>query len=281
MKALILLVCLAAGSSSSAFAQFTRAVEQLSAGNVEMVERYFSTLQEKFESGKASEYELLDAYKVFYQAEDRSGPHLNNWIKAYPKSASAYLARGVYYRKLGEHRRGTDYVSKVSGESLVYMDQMFGLSKTDLETSLRLNPRFYLAALHLLNIAQYEGDEFAARKYLDLGNSLLPANFIVRARYLIHLTPRWGGSYDAMDRFINECRTQGVSNERIDLLKAIKLNDLGFVAEEKKQYIKARSAYEDALNFSISGGPRFRRDYLSYAARMCNEPGYSSKQYCQ
>lgn len=280
MKSLTIWILLAACCMSSAFAQSGNALGLLQRGNYEAVERAFATLQSKFAAGKATEYELLDAYKIFYQKEDNYRTFLNNWISAYPNSASAYLARGVYFRKLGEFRRGENYISQVPREHLKYMEQMFVLAEKDLATSLRLNPKSYLAVLHLLNMAQFVGNDRAAKKYLDLGQEVLPANFILRARYLIHLAPRWGGSYQDMEKFIEECRAQGLPTNRTNLLRAIMYNDVGFSAEEQGNIDAARTAYENALTLAQSGGPRFRQDYMSYAERICQEPRYSNKPYC-
>lgn len=280
MRGLVLSICLVLVCAQSAFAQLGNPLEQLRSGNFQLVENAYSALQSRFEGGMATEYDLLDAYKVFYQREDRYRDQLNNWIRHYPKSASAYLARGVYYRKLGEFRRGTTYISQVPPENVKYMEQMFELSKKDLETSLRLNPKSYLAILHLLNIAQFEGDDRAATKYLALGNAVLPSNFLVRARFLIHLTPKWGGSYKKMEDFIVECGSQGLSPQTINMLNAIKLDDQGASAEERGQMGQAYLAYTNALMLSRSAGDRFRQAYLGYSLRICNGPDHD-KEYCQ
>jgi tetratricopeptide (TPR) repeat protein len=265
----------------SAQAQLNNPLEQLNSGKVKEVENSFSALQAKFDQGMVTEYDLLDAYKGFYQREDRYSPQLNSWIKSYPNSSAAYLARGVYYRKLGEFKRGTRYVSEVPKVNLDYMEQMFELARQDLETALRLNPKSYLAILHLLNISQFMGDDRAAAKYLTLGNAALPSNFILRARYLIHLTPRWGGSYKRMEKFIDESRLQRVSQEKIDLFKAIELDDQGEVAEEQGQNEQAKAAYIKALMLAKPAGQRFRQDYLSYASRVCTILQPVHPEYCR
>lgn len=279
IKTLALLISLTVVCSQPVFAQLSNPLEQLSAGNFEAVENTYSALQTRFERGLATEYDLLDAYKVFYQRDDRYTEQLTNWIKHYPQSASAYLARGVYYRKLGEFRRGTSYISQVPIDNVKYMEQMFVLSKKDLQTALRLNPKSYLAILHLLNIAQFEGDDRAATKYLVLGNVVLPSNFIVRARYLIHLAPKWGGSYTSMENFIDECRSQGLSPQKVDMLMAIKLDDQGMSAQERGQMGQARLAYVNALILSRSAGERFRHSYLQYSLQICRGSD-SDKEYC-
>ena len=281
MNKLIGLLCVIACSVPSTFAQSVNALDQLKAGDFKLVEDSFSALQSEFEQGLKTEYDLFDAYKVFYQRDDVFRPQLNQWIERYPKSSSAYLARGIYFRKLGEFRRGSDYVDKVKNENMEYMEEMFELAKKDLRTSLRIDQKSYLAVLHLLNIAQFEGDDRAAREYLVLGSTAYPGNFLVRARYLIHLTPKWGGSYTAMDTFIESCRSQGMPPDKINLLSAIKFDDQGHSAQEQGQTEQARSAYANALALSRSSGPRFRQDYLQYSLQICREPQNSSKEYCR
>lgn len=243
-------------------------------------ETRYAELQADFEAGKRSEFDLLDAYKVFYAHDSGLKQQLDHWVIT-TRSSYAYLARGIYFRKLGEARRGGAYIWKVPPENVVFMKRMFDLSKNDLTTSLRLNPRSYLAVLHLLNIAQYEGDDAAADRYLMLGNRLVPSNFLVRARYLIHLTPRWGGSYELMDEFIETCRSEGLPPAKIDLLKAIKLDDRGHSEQEQQQRELAHADYASALALSDSGGPRFRHDYLKASLQLCKEPRIAVSEYCQ
>ena len=281
IKYLISLVFAATSFTPLAHASFQDPIEQLQENHVSVVQNEFSTLQKEFEKGEATEYDLLDAYKAFYQRDDIYRPELNNWIKSYPNSSSAYLARGVYYRKLGEFRRGTNYISQVPSENIAYMEKMFTLAKQDLEMSLRLDPRSYLAALHLLNIAQFEGDDRAAEKYLALGNAAFPSNFILRARYLIHLTPKWGGSYKDMKNFINKCQDQGLSQDKINMLKAIMSDDQGTLAEEHGNIGKAIEYFINALTLSQSASERFKRSYLGSSERICYEPEYQRKYYCQ
>lgn len=275
------LLCLTIAYSQPVVPQPLNPLEQLRQKNIAAVETGFAELQRKFDEGDATEYNLLDAYKAFYQREDRYRAELDSWIAAYPKSSSAYLARGVYFRKLGEFRRGTKYMAHVPQESVAYMLDMFGLAKQDLQTALRLNPKSYLAALHLLNIAQFEGDDAAAEKYLALGNRLLPTNFISRARYLISLTPRWGGSYALMDKFIADTRAQGVPQDKIDMLNAIKHDDQGAVAKQQGNTQEATEHFKKALILSRAGGERFRQDYLGYSTPICGDVAHRAQAYCR
>jgi Domain of unknown function (DUF4034) len=262
-------------------AQPANPLAELAAGRNAAVEDGYEQLQKKFEQGSVNEHDLLDAYKPFYLTDAKYQRQLDAWIAAYPKSSSAYLARGIYFRKLGEFSRGTAYSSKVPPENMKYMQQMHQLAKKDLQTSLQLNPKAYLATLHLLNIAMHEDDKQAAATYLKQGNALLPSNLLVRARYLIHLSPRWGGSYSEMERFIAASRTQGLSKQDVDLLTAIMSADQGDTLRQQQQPAVAEQAYVKALTLGKAGGPRFREDYLRSAARICKDARHSSSDYCR
>lgn len=281
MKNLIFIVLLSVVFNGPALAKSSAVAAQFIAGNHEAVEKHFSAMQKKFESGAATEYELLDAYKIFYAKEDVYRNQFKAWIGSYPDSPYAYLARGIYFRKLGENRRGNKYIRQTPEENLRYMQKMHELAKKDLGVSLHLNEKSYLSALHLLNIAQFQGDDRAADEYLEMANRLLPSNFIARARYLVHLTPRWGGSYELMDEFIERCRREGMPQKGIDRLKAIKLDDQGFVLHESGDIGRAYPTYVAALKLAKPSGRRFRDDYLGYSLQVCRRQPHASADYCQ
>ena len=161
------------------------------------------------------------------------------------------------------------------------MEEFHDWAKTDLQTSLELDPKSYLAILHPLTIAKTYNDKHLADIYLKRGNTLLPSNFLVRASYLIHLAPRWGGSYSEMKSFIAASGAQGVPKRDIDLLTAIMISDQGDTAREQQQTDLSQYAYVKALTLGTLGGPRFREDYLHNAARICKEPGHRVKDYCR
>src|ERR1700730_19063446 len=115
MRRFVVLLCIAAGFGQSVFAQSNNPLDQRGAADFRALEDRYSALQAQFERGAASEYDLLDAYKVFYLRDNVLEPHLNEWVMR-SKSSSAYLARGIYFRKRGELRRGADYISRVPDE---------------------------------------------------------------------------------------------------------------------------------------------------------------------
>lgn len=214
---------------------------------------------------------LVDAYRPLYMREDVLGDALAAWVEKFPKSHPVHLARGTYYRKLGELNRGTGFVGEVGGSKLGYKATVFGTAQEELLSAMPLTPKPYLAALKLLNIARYRGDERAADRFLELGNAALPKNMLLRGRYQDHLAPRWGGSYVKMEAFVVRCRKEGLPAGDVGLIAAIIDNDKGLVAETAGDVPKAVGLYAVALDKARNALPRLQVDYLSHAVLACRQ----------
>lgn len=233
------------------------------------VEASLQATEAAFQQGSLSEYDFLEAYKVFYEHDDVLANEMAAWVHDRPSSYIAYLARGTYRRKLGEFRRGEAYINKVPPENVQYMQRQFALAKTDLQKALSLKHNSFIALLNLMNIAMYEDDGQVARQILDAANKAYPNNLLIRARYLVHLEPRWGGTQEQMETFISDNRKAGVPLAIVDLLSAIIFEDKGKISEEAGDTTSAKRNYERAIALSRSADSRFKSSYLSRAEYWC------------
>jgi tetratricopeptide (TPR) repeat protein len=233
------------------------------------LEKHFNAIEAGFELGEITEFALLDAYKPLYLRNDVLSDDLAAWTSKYPKSYVAHLARGTYYRKLGELNRGTKSSREVPQSTMSYMEQVFDISDRELTTSLPLTKNPYLAVLNLLNIARYRSDAQASDRYLDEGNKLLPSNMLVRTRYLDHLKPRWGGSYLAMSAFVARCKNAGLNETDLDFLSAMINDDKGLTALEQGNVQEAAEMYKIALTNAEHSSSRLKSDYLDHSVNAC------------
>jgi hypothetical protein len=135
-----------------------------------------------------------------------------------------------------------------------------------------MNPRSFLAMLNLLNVALFVSDDALADRMLALGNQARPDNLLIRARYLVHLTPRWGGSLAATDAFIEATRKSRAPTDVVRLIEAVGETEHGFDDESDGRRERALEAYRRAAGKAAHGGvdPRFARTYLLYALRHCD-----------
>jgi len=245
------------------------------------LDAYIDGLEAGFSKREVSERELIDAFRPFYKQDDILSAKFNEWVEKRPTSYGAVLARGVYRRKLGELGRGRKTVNLTPTENLDYMHKQFELAKEDFRAAQQLRPGTYLVAVNLLNVAQFEGDEAGARRYLDLANKAYPQNFIARARYLTTLRPRWGGSQAMMRSFIEESSTHGASEQQVRWLKAIQYEDLGSDTFAQGDRKKTREYLVEALSLSADADDGFRANYLEFASWFCFGPERQDESSCQ
>lgn len=231
------------------------------------LEKHFRSIDEGFANGRIPEFELVEYYKPFYFSKDELADELKAWTVAFPNSYPAYVARGTYYRKLGEFSRGEDF--KPADESA--MEQDFAIAEVDLERARWLSEKPYLAALGLLNIARYRNDEDAAYGALQLGNLALPTNILLRARYQDHLKPRWGGTYAKMREFTYICKVEGLAEKDLGLLSAMVDDDRASIAEGQNDVDEAVMHYSAALAKARDADPRAIAQYLDRSLEACEK----------
>lgn len=249
----------------SAQAGSTDVIAKLRAHEFSELERHYEEVESRFERRELSERDLIGAYYPFYRKEDTLSDDFAAWIEQRPDSALARLSRGIYFRKLGEFRRGRGYAHQTRAADLEYMTQMHARAKQDLIAALRQHPRSYVTVVHLLNIAQFELDREGARAYLDAANSLLPDNLFARARYLISLAPKWNGSHEQMDAFVREAKASGVTMQLGRWLEAIVSEDRADVAFYQGDDAAAAAHAAEALRLAEDAGEAFQSDFLSFS----------------
>lgn len=234
------------------------------------LEAHFGSIEAKFEGGELSEFDLLDAYKPFYSRDDVYSSEMLAWTEAHPDSYAAHVARGTYYRKLGEFKRGTTFSAAVPESTAQAVVRALALAEGELTSALALSSRPHMAVLGLLNIARYRNDEAAADHYLSEARRILPGNILARARYLDHLRPRWGGSYEQMSAFVQRCRSEGLAEDQLVVLAAMIENDKGLVAQTRGDLPAAAQHFRASLLAIESAHPQLRSTYFWHSLQACN-----------
>ena len=68
----------------------------------------------RFREVPDAERTLSRTFRTFYWADESTGPAYDAWVKAYPRSYAASLARGEYLTALAWKRRGSEFAVKIS-----------------------------------------------------------------------------------------------------------------------------------------------------------------------
>lgn len=176
--------------------------------NYRVVERYYSRTQRQFESGKLNDRQLYARFRKLYQDSAADERYFNGWVRRYPRSYSARVARGGYLYHMAWFVRGDDPTAQTTTRQFAGMESYLARARADLRASLKMTRKPYLSVLYLLNIAILDGSLSARRYWLKQGDAIDPDNFRVKLRYMFGLRPRWAGSYTQMIRYLRHCMAQ-------------------------------------------------------------------------
>lgn len=145
---------------------------------------------------------------------------LNEWITKKP-SAIAFLARGAYLNRRGQLLRGGAPTSATPALNLELLAAVHQRASTDLHQAINLDPGLLPAYSHLLEVARFSpGLKIDTEKLLAAATRHHPLNVGARKRYLDILSPAWGGSFEAMERFAHSFESMAETNPLLWTLKA-------------------------------------------------------------
>ncbi len=154
-----------------------------------------------------AERTLAGAFRVFFYADESTGMHYDAWVKAYPKSYAASLARGEYLTALAWKRRGSGFARSISPEQWAAAYEVALAAHAELSRSLALTARPVLTYEFLIELSMMMGATDTAELYAK-ARALDPHAYSAARAYMAALRPQWNGSLDAMRAFAATYRKQ-------------------------------------------------------------------------
>ena len=127
---------------------------------------------------------------------------LNHWLQQDPRSGLAYLMRAQYYREAAWSARGTEFASMVPEGLMQRFQEDLGRSSADVVKSIQLEPKIPWSYYELLTTAAGDGDSPDVEQVFQVGIKAFPSYYPLYKERLRVLTPKWGGSVDAMYDFV-------------------------------------------------------------------------------
>jgi hypothetical protein len=183
------------------FAKLDRMYDEFMGGNIRSIDGTWMV------QALASIFEQAGSSPVFDKTLER-------WADASPRSKLRPLAQAIRLQGDAWRARGGAYGSQVPGESMrIFRDRLLKASKSlaDLEPDGKQSPLWYWVALIVAGSSGQPPGPFDALFDEAVGRfPLYQPLYYTRVNYLL---PQWGGSYEAVDRFVKAAVARTSSQE--------------------------------------------------------------------
>jgi tetratricopeptide (TPR) repeat protein len=173
---------------------------------------------------------------------------LSKWVES-THSAYAYMVRGAYYTEAGYNARGLKYTSQTTPEQLSLYAKLHVKAHQDLLKAKSIDNSLLPLYSLLIITAKSSGSPIPKEIFLDKAIAINPRAYHYRYAYITHLKPRWGGSWKAMQQFVDETKSYFKDNPRLWILQGYKAADKGDIASGKGSYDDCISFFSEALQY--------------------------------
>lgn len=184
----------------------------------------FNRIIDGYFSGKLPEGTLRYSYNTnFLSSTEKVNRMTSDWLGLSPENAHALTARGLYLLQSGIEARGEKIRSKTSQKNKRRLNVYLRDAREHLEEAVRINNRIMPAYAGLITIARYLSDRKLAITTYEKGISIDKKNYHLRYAFIQLLQPRWGGSHDLMDVFVDNSDLFLKENPRLPKLRSMAL----------------------------------------------------------
>lgn len=169
-------------------------IQLLKAEEFSVLEQRVVASLDNIEGNKPGEDEDWNVLYAFSRADPEIAGPLAHWREAYPDSAPAHLAFGLYSLRLGWVVRGEKYSHYTNPHRFKEMRRYFDAAKEALRKAVTLRPKTELAWASLIAIAKTVSDRAGVESLFYKAVVHVPASSAVFGAYYSALDPKWGGS---------------------------------------------------------------------------------------
>jgi tetratricopeptide (TPR) repeat protein len=130
--------------------------------------------------------------------------HLNAWVEQHPKSAMAYLIRAKYFSLAAWAARGNGRAANVPARLMTLFEDDLARATADVRKSISLNPANPWSYYLLLDVATGHTDTPKMEATFQSARNAYPDYYELYRLRLYSLTPKRGGSFEAMYSFVDQ-----------------------------------------------------------------------------
>jgi tetratricopeptide (TPR) repeat protein len=177
--------------------------------------------------------------------DEESARVSKRWLELAPDSAYAMTARAEYLRLMGWKARGGELASETSEQQMAQMvsfhEQAAALFRKALETEPRMMPA-YVGLVDIGRSGAMEADDA-----FEQGRMIDPACEALVAAQMVHLQPRWGGSWEEMQALETQLLPFLAERPLLALPLSYRAHDMADTYRRAKEPEQALAAVQPAI----------------------------------
>lgn len=266
MKLITLLLLLITTNYSQALQNTSvtlQARELLYKKQYKKLNKFLNDLQKKAKENIAYETKSYAAFKAFEFSDNSFEQEIDLWVKQTPNNYQPYLARAFYYFDEAWEARGKKWASETKENQFKQMKLYFDKATLDLEKTLELIDNSTIPYYLQLRISNTLGDH-QEYEILKKGLKVDDRSYQLRKMYLLSITPRWGGSFTKMQKYIKQIRPLFKKYPHLNGLQGIPFREAGRIQYSNHVYSDAIREFTKALSFGDDHYSYFKRSRAYY-----------------
>jgi tetratricopeptide (TPR) repeat protein len=226
--------------------------------------------QAAFEADPKREEQVAQTWDTFATSDPSVAPLLEAWAAA-TDSYAPHVALGIHHRRRGWEARGSGSISETSREKLRAMNAHFERARASLRRAAEMHPRLAIAFENLINMEKAAPGKTQDSSLLEAAARACPSCIGPPYEHLVGSTPRWGGSYEEMERYLAELAPRIAKFPRLAALRGSIAADRAITAGADDQYEAAVRSYDEALRYGEYWQYRWLRGQELYSLQRYDE----------
>ncbi len=182
----------------------SRRADLLNAFKFAQLEDELNMLHKKNMSSDGNDLLTLRNLVELERMGSRSESLVRMWVDQRPQSFFAQLFAGMFYEDKAQSARGTGYASGVRPEQWQAIKKYSEQANGYLQKAMSLDPKSALPHAIFITLSG-KGESVGGRTVLQwqqAADQVDPKNMAARIQSMNYLSPRWGGSFEILDKMV-------------------------------------------------------------------------------
>lgn len=194
------------------------------------------------------EREISQLIDLMVSLDPEHVKHIQAWRKANPNNYFARYANALYLIQLAWHHRGESFWRQVSESGKENFKKYQQEALQEAQTALKIDSNLPFVPTLIISIVRTNNKKFDYPEGYDQEFvERFPESYGVRASTLSNLWPRWGGSHQKMQSFIDSSMLLIDENPFFENLRGEVEIDKGDKALWEKDFSRAQAHYEEGV----------------------------------